>query len=225
MTAMMEQAAASQLLSTLKAHNRPFPDGAQAVDSLEHTRIRAAQTQGVGTRRTGLIPQSATVAAALAFNAGCGRTVQAMARRFNIGSNGVGVRNLADRLAAWIWDGHAWIWEGGDGGSSAAACSSPPLPPTPHLHHSRLSSPPPPAATPRVSTTSRSLLRAARVLWRNLWSTTPAPPTTTVRQQAGERGPNTETLRMKLSIASIAEVICHPPNAVVMHTTMHKQTC
>ena len=87
-----------------------------------------------------------------------------------------------------------------------------------------LSSPPPPAATPRVSTTSRSLLRAARVLWRNLWSTTPAPPTTTVRQQAGERGPNTETLRMKLSIASIAEVICHPPNAVVMHTTMRAQT-
>ena len=150
MTAMMEQAAASQLLSTLKAHNRPFPDGAQAVDSLEHTRIRAAQTQGVGTRRTGLIPQSATVAAALAFNAGCGRTVQAMARRFNIGSNGVGVRNLADRLAAWIWDGHAWIWEGGDGGSSAAACSSPPLPPTPHLHHSHLHPrQPPPPASPR----------------------------------------------------------------------------
>ena len=147
---MMEQAAASQLLSTLKAHNRPFPDGAQAVDSLEHTRIRAAQTQGVGTRRTGFIPQSATVAAALAFNAGCGRTVQAMARRFNIGSNGVGVRNLADRLAAWIWDGHAWIWEGGDGGSSAAACSSPPLPPTPHLHHSHLHPrQPPPPASPR----------------------------------------------------------------------------
>jgi hypothetical protein len=220
MTAMMEQAAASRLLSTLKAHNRPCPDGAQAVDSLEHTRIRAAQTQGVGTRRTGLIPQSATVAAALAFNAGCGRTVQAMARRFNIGSNGVGVRNLADRLAAWIWDGHAWIWEGGDGGSSAAACSSPPLPPTPHLHHSHLHPrQPPPPASPRP----RSLLRAARVLWRNLWSTTPAPPTTTVRQQAGERGPNTETLRMKLSIASIAEVICHPPNAV--RDVHHKQTC
>ena len=143
MTAMMEQAAASQLLSTLKAHNRPFPDGAQAVDSLEHTRIRAAQTQGVGTRRTGLIPQSATVAAALAFNAGCGRTVQAMARRFNIGSNGVGVRNLADRLAA-----RAWIWEGGDEGSSAAAlCSSPPLPPTTSPPLS--SPPPPPPASPR----------------------------------------------------------------------------
>ena len=50
MTAMMEQAAASQLLSTLKAHNRPFPDGAQAVGSLEHA-IRAAQSRASAAPR------------------------------------------------------------------------------------------------------------------------------------------------------------------------------
>jgi len=165
MPAMTERAAASRLLSTLKGHNKPCPDGAQAVDSLEHA-IRAAQTQGLGTRRTGLIPQPATVAAALAFNAGCGRNVHAMARRFYIGSNGVGVRNLADRLAA-----RAWIWEGGDEGSSAAACSSPPLPPTTSPPLS--SPPPPPPASPRP----RSFLGTVQGLWRNLWSTTPAPPT------------------------------------------------
>ena len=223
---MMEQAAASQLLSTLKVHNRPFPDGAQAVDSLEHTRIRAAQTQGVGTRRTGLIPQSATVAAALAFNAGCGRTVQAMARRFNIGSNGVGVRNLADRLAAWIWDGHAWIWEGGDGGSSAAACSSPPLPPTPHLHHSHLHPrQPPPPASPRPRARCSVRLECCGVICGAQPRHRPRPPS---GNRQGNGGLIRKHGRMKLSIASIAL-----SGSVIWSSTErsrdahhgHKQTC
>ena len=62
-----------------------------------------------GARRRGTIPLAATVAAALALNAGCCPSVAAVARRFNIEGNQTSVARLAHRLAA-----QGYVLEGGD---------------------------------------------------------------------------------------------------------------
>ena len=167
--------AASRLLSTLKVYRKPCPDGPQAIESLEQV-IRAAQSEGIGeARRRGTAPRAATIAAALALNAGCFPTVAAAARRFNIGGNQNSVSRLADRLTA-----RAYLWETEDGGnceSSAPASSattvglttcsgvspSPPLP-------SCLSPSPPPAepTAPRPR-----MLARVQALWARMRGTTP----------------------------------------------------
>ena len=94
----MAAAAASRLQSALASYRKVSSGGdvTEAVASLERA-IVAAQTRGIGSCTLGQQPQAATVAAAIAVNAGCG--VTAMARRFGIGNNIAGVRRVADRLA------------------------------------------------------------------------------------------------------------------------------
>ena len=94
-------AAAMRLHSTLAMYRKASREGdvTEAVASLERVLV-AAQTRGIGSCPTGRQPRVATIAAALAFNAGCGTSVIAMARRFGIPTNISGVKRLSDRLAA-----------------------------------------------------------------------------------------------------------------------------
>ena len=119
----MAAAAASRLQSALASYRKVSSGGdvTEAVASLERV-IVAAKTRGIGSCALGLQPQAATVAAALAFNAGCGAGITAMARAFKLENNIAGVRRLADRLAT-----RAYLWEAG-AEASAAGCSTTPPP-------------------------------------------------------------------------------------------------
>ena len=119
----MAAAAASRLQSALASYRKVSSGGdvTEAVASLERA-IVAAQTRGIGSCTLGQQPQAATVAAALAFNAGCGAGITAMARAFKLENNIAGVRRLADRLAT-----RAYLWEAG-AEASAAGCSTTPPP-------------------------------------------------------------------------------------------------
>ena len=54
------------------------------------------------------MPMAATVAAAIAWNAGCGNSVSVLVGQFGV-NNGAGVTRMADRIRtqAWLWEGDA----------------------------------------------------------------------------------------------------------------------
>ena len=120
----MATAAASRLYSTLANYHKVSREGdvTEAVASLERV-IVAAKTRGIGSCALGLQPQAATVAAALAFNAGCGTDVTAMARTFLIPKN-----IWREKVVGQTRHTRAYLWEAG-AEASAAGCSttSPPV--------------------------------------------------------------------------------------------------
>ena len=54
------------------------------------------------------MPKAATVAAAIAWNAGCGNSVSVITDQFGV-NNRAGVTRIADRIRtqAWLWEGDA----------------------------------------------------------------------------------------------------------------------
>ena len=66
--------------------------------------VKCVRARGVGER--GALPNATTVAAAIAWNAGCGNSVSAIVDQFGV-NNRAGVARMAERIRA-----QAWLWEG-----------------------------------------------------------------------------------------------------------------
>ena len=88
-------AAASLLYSTLRMYRKLEPgDRQETIDKLTQA-VTCILSRGIGAR--GSLPKAKTVAAAIAWNAGCGRSASVIMSRFGV-TNQASLSQIADRL-------------------------------------------------------------------------------------------------------------------------------
>ena len=102
-----ELRAASTLYSTLRIYRKLGPGNKEENVQKLCQAVSCVRTKGVGARG-GSLPLAATVAAAIACNAGCGNSVSVIMDRFGA-TNQTSVCQIADRIRtqAWLWEGDA----------------------------------------------------------------------------------------------------------------------
>ena len=93
------------LYTVLQRYRKLEPGSRQETVETLSQAIKCVRTRGIGER--GALPKAATVAAAIAWNAGCGNSVSVLIGQFGV-NNGAGVTRMADRIRT-----QAWLWEGG----------------------------------------------------------------------------------------------------------------
>ena len=93
------------LYTVLQRYRKLEPGSRQETVEILSRAVKCVRTRGLGER--GALPKATTVAAAIAWNAGCGNSVSVIVDQFGV-NNRAGVTRMADRIRT-----QAWLWEGG----------------------------------------------------------------------------------------------------------------